>query len=130
MAACGLRTFSGRASRGFSGRQSREAQVLATFQLCHVDDLPGVVAEMFVDVGDGDEARNTITLNIKLTRERLGGEPADRLACFLHGFLQSPDKQPARDRTTLGKFLVSLAAVGRPDQSGDDPLADVTAEVQ
>src|SRR5262249_62386718 len=85
---------------------------------------------MFVDVGDGDEARNTITLNIKLTRKRPGGEPADRLACFLHGFLQSPDKQPARDRTTLGKFFVSLAAVGRPAQSGDDPLADVTAEVQ
>src|SRR6516225_6054767 len=46
----------GAARRRFVSRQAGELQVLAALQLREIDDLAGVIREVFVDVGDGAQA--------------------------------------------------------------------------
>src|SRR5580704_15995922 len=70
------------------------------------------------------------TLNAEILQQRLGGEPVCYFAGLSNGGLQLLDQRTTRDRPAFAELLVSGAHVRRAAQSGNDPLAQVAAEVQ
>ena len=49
---------------------------------------------------------------------------------FFHRLIEMPDQGTPRDRAAFGKLTVSLAHIWYSAQPGNDPLPDITAQMQ
>ncbi len=85
---------------------------------------------MLNDVLDGLKGRHAESLNRPPSFEFARGEALEHADCLANGFLQSLEKLLTSDGSALGKLQVALAPVGHPAESGNNPLPDVSLEVE
>ena len=113
-----------------SGRQFREMEIAGAFHLGDVEDLTGVVREMLGDIEDGVEPGDAEALDGMHLQERFGGQPAEDVHRFVYSFFQPECQNAACERAALGKFGVTAPDVGSPAEAGNNPLADVSAQMK
>lgn len=99
-------------------------------------NLAGVIAEMFDDVVDGGDSSSAVALN-----SIIGGELSGVSGLDDGGDLVDAGAEKGEEiggvlgvvgvvSTASGEFGVTLAGVGLTVQAGEDPLADIAAQVE
>ncbi len=116
--------------RPFLARQAREAQVFAAQGLGGVDDLAGMEGEVFRDVEDGFEAGDSKPLDRIMAHKVLSRKPGEHSDGSLNRLAKMGQDWRNLQRPLLGEFLVAPPVVGSTAESRDDPLTNVSFQVQ
>lgn len=89
-----------------------------------------MIGEVFHHVVDGLERGDVKALNRMRGQQVLRLERLDHLASFFYLPLQQSLQSAARNRPLLCEFKIAIANIHFAAQSRDDPLVDITGEVQ
>ena len=106
------------------------SQVFPGHKLCRVDDLACVAGEMFHGAVDGFQHRHVVALHGEWLREALRRERSDHAGGFIHDGAQAPGQTGRRDAAARCELRIALADIRLPTHRADDPLPDITAQMQ
>src|SRR6516162_2080507 len=114
----------------FCPRKAREPEVFTESQFGDVDDLTGVIGEVFDDVSYSLKPCNAETLDGVHVNEFMGIQFFEHLAGFDYRTAKPGLERAPGHGTALRKLLIALASVRLTAQAGDDPLTDVAGKMK